>query len=373
MRGFTEELFEIFKVNVMRLRTVQLSDNDKYLWNEWVSSQPEAHFYHLWEWGNLISATYNYQRFYFVAKCDENIVGVLPLVLIKSRIFGNKLVSLPFCEYGGPLISYSAHTSIANAVVKLFSRVAIELTRKLGVDYLEMRHPSPSLPLSAFGFLPLERYLTFRVDLTHGEAEVWKNIDKKCRNAIRKATKSGVKIMAVDETRMEHYYDLYLNTQKRHGSPPHSAVLFTNIFNAFKEKGLQQLILAVYDGKAIGGVTVFCFNGKMYFWNNVSDRKYARLNSTNLLLWHVIQWGSRNNFKVFDLGRTRPQTNGIYHFKRDFGGKCFPLKDYILATKKVEPADPTQRKYVLLSKMWSRLPSTLAQLIGPSIVSEIGL
>lgn len=355
----------------MRLWVEQISDNNKDLWNEWVTSHPDAHFYHLWEWGNFLSATYNYQRFYFAVKCKEGIVGVFPLVHIQSRIFESKLVSLPFCEYGGPLLTNSLNSSIVDVASKLFLKVVSELTRKLKVDYLEIRQPS--LPFSTFGFFPLERYLTFRVNLVQGEAEVWRNMNKKCRNAIRKAAKSGVKIISIDRVHMKHYYDLYLDTEKRHGSPPHSKALFNNIFDVFKKKGLAQIVLAVYDGKAIGGIIVFCFNDKMYWWNNVTDRKYGSLNPTNFLLWHIIQWGGRNNFKIFDLGRTRLETKGIYHFKSYWGGQRVSLKDYVLATKEIKPSDPFQRKYLMLSKMWSKLPSVLAQRVGPSVVKEIGL
>ncbi len=357
----------------MRLWMEQLYEDDKSLWNKWVVSHPDAHFYHLWEWGNILSATYNYQRFYFVAKCDEDIVGVLPLVHIQSRIFGNKLVSLPFCEYGGPLLSNSLGSSIVEAVNTLFSKVASELIKRLKVDYIEIRQPSPSLPLSVLGFHPFGRYLTFRVDLTQGEAGVWRNLDKKCRNAIRKAAKAGIKTIAVDEGLVKHYYDLHLNTQKRHGSPPHCEAFFTNMFNALNAKGLTQMVLAVYDGRVIGGIIVFCLNGKMYWWGNVLDRKYASLNPTNSLLWHVIQWGMRNNFEIFELGRTRLETKGIYRFKEGWGGQRVLLKDYVLATRVMKLPDPVQMKYAILSKVWSRLPLVLARQLGPGIVSQIGL
>lgn len=355
----------------MRLWVEQLSEDDKDLWNEWVSSHPESHFYDLWEWGDVLSRTYNYQRFYFAVKSNEGVVGVFPLVHIRGRIFESKLVSLPFCEYGGPLLSNSSKPSTVDAASKLFLKVIRNLMSKLKTDYVEVRQPS--VPLSTYGFFPIQRYLTFRVKLSDGEAQVWRNMNKKCRNAIRKSAKSGVKILTADKTHLKYYYSLYLDTEKRHGSPPHSEALFINIFDALKEKGLAQIMLAIYDGRAIGGVIAFCFNGKMYWWNNVTDRKYGSLNPTNSLLWHIIQWGARNSFTMFDLGRTRYETRGIYDFKNSWGGERCALEDYVLATKKVKLPDPFQRRYMYLSKMWSKLPFIVAQQMGPSIIKEIGL
>jgi len=355
----------------MRLWVEKLSNKNKDLWNEWVSSHPDAHFYHLWEWGDTLSTTYNYQRFYFVAKCTEGIVGVFPLAHIRSRIFGSKLVSLPFCEYGGPLLSTSLDSSTLNVLTKLFLKTANGLARDLRVSYLEIRQPS--LSLSVLGFSPLERYLTFRVKLAQGESEVWRNMNKKCRNAIRKAAKSGLKVLDVDQVHVKRYYDLYLDTEKRHGSPAHSEAFFSSICRVFKKKRLAKMVLALYDGRAIGGVIVFCFDGKIYWWSNVTDRKYGSLNPTNFLLWNVIQWGARNNFKIFDLGRTRSGTKGIYDFKRSWGGQPFSLTDYVRSTKNISLPDPYQQRYVILSRMWSKLPSMLAQRLGPMVIREIGL
>jgi len=247
------------------------------------------------------------------------------------------------------------------------------MVRRLGADYVEIRQPSPSINMSALGFVPSEQYSTFRIDLTQGETTVWRRLDKKCRNAIRRSNKSGVRIVPATKNLLEVYYDLYLNTQKKHGSPPHSATLFFNLVDALNTEKQMQMVLALYDGRAIGGIIVFCLNGKMYWWGSVVDRKYAPLNPTNSLLWHVIQWGTNNNYKSFELGRTRSETKGIYLFKKGWGGLHISLTDYILATKNVKLPDPIQKKYVMLSEVWSLLPSKVAQQLGPSIVSRIGL
>ena len=34
---------------------------------------------------------------------DGDVVGVLPLILVRSRLFGRRLVSMPFLDYGGVL------------------------------------------------------------------------------------------------------------------------------------------------------------------------------------------------------------------------------------------------------------------------------
>lgn len=358
----------------MNLSVVPFLDDDKDLWNEWVTSNPWASFYHLWEWGEVLCRTYQYQRYYFAVKRGQEILGVLPLIYIRSKIFANKLVSLPFAEYGGPLLTDSIDSPEIELALAIFSKALSTLVRLLRVDYVELRQPKFSLSLTAptSGFTPLRRYLTFRVDLTKSESELWRNLDKKCRNAIRRAMRSGVKIKEVDLDHISQYYHLYLDTESRHGSPPHSEDFFRNVIDLFAQKRLR-MMLAVFDGKAIGGIMAFHFMKKLYWFNNVLDREYAKLNPTNLLLWKLIKWGVQNDFAMLDLGQTRPEDKGIYNFKSGWAGRKVPLENHVLMMKNVEIPDPLQRKYVVLSRLWSLLPQALTERVGPSLIRSIAL
>jgi len=48
-----------------------------------------------------VEKTYNHKPLYLIAKENGVIKGVLPLFLMRSVIFGKKLVSVPFAPYGG--------------------------------------------------------------------------------------------------------------------------------------------------------------------------------------------------------------------------------------------------------------------------------
>jgi len=49
----------------------------------------------------VVEKTYNHKPLYLIAKENGVIKGVLPLFLMRSVIFGKKLVSVPFAPYGG--------------------------------------------------------------------------------------------------------------------------------------------------------------------------------------------------------------------------------------------------------------------------------
>lgn len=355
-----------------------LEANDAEKWNSLVEKSPYASAYHLWDWGEVLSSTYGYERHYLAALKDDELIGVLPLVHVKSIFFGNRLISLPFCEYGCPLTDCELDTQETKEVTQKLVGATAELASVLNVEYVEIRNcevPVVKDVLLAEGYSENVKYLTFRIDLTNPSETLWKSLNKKTRNAVRKAMKRRVEVKEVTgEEKLKAYYKLYLSTQKRHGSPPNSFKLLEKIYDAFSCKNKAKVLLAESDGRPIAGIITFCHNNVIYWWGNVTHSEYRRLNPTNLLLWNTIEWGANNGYQMLDLGRTRKETT-IYHFKSGWGGKEVFLTDYVyfLDSKKMELPDPMRTRYAYLSKVWSFMPTSLTKRIGPKIVSGIAL
>ena len=79
-----------------------LADKRSADWDKFVKSSTDGSFFHLAGWQQVL-ADLGHQGFYLYATLDQKIVGVLPLARVKSRLFGDALVSTPFCVYGGAL------------------------------------------------------------------------------------------------------------------------------------------------------------------------------------------------------------------------------------------------------------------------------
>ena len=69
---------------------------DKKEWNNIVKEDENSTIFHLYEWGNIMEDIHN-QKFICVRVGD----CVLPLSYVRSFIFGNRLISMPFGDYGG--------------------------------------------------------------------------------------------------------------------------------------------------------------------------------------------------------------------------------------------------------------------------------
>src|SRR5262245_41514867 len=78
------------------------SPND---WDQYVSQHSWASSYHSWAWKRVIEQTFGHHTAYLAASSGGTIQGVLPLVRMRSRLFGHFLTSMPFVNYGGVLAS----------------------------------------------------------------------------------------------------------------------------------------------------------------------------------------------------------------------------------------------------------------------------
>jgi len=94
------------------LRITELERKDEAAWDAYVYNSPTSTFYYQQRsiliklfkslmWRNVVEKTYKHKPIYLMAKEDSEIKGALPLFLMRSWVFGKKLVSVPFAPYGG--------------------------------------------------------------------------------------------------------------------------------------------------------------------------------------------------------------------------------------------------------------------------------
>jgi hypothetical protein len=119
----------------MALRLRPLDDAIAPAWDAFVAAMPGGTFFHRAAWSRVIATAFGHRCHYTLAEQDGAIVGVLPLAHVKTALFGNTLVSTPFCAYGGPLAVDHQTTR---------ARCADELREKLGASALEMRERQPA-------------------------------------------------------------------------------------------------------------------------------------------------------------------------------------------------------------------------------------
>jgi len=109
-----------------------LETSDEAAWEAFVEAHPEATLFHRNGWRRVVERAYGYPSHYLMAWDGGQLRGILPLIEVKTALFGHALISTGFFVYGGILATDpQALHALAGA--------AAELAERLGVDYLELR------------------------------------------------------------------------------------------------------------------------------------------------------------------------------------------------------------------------------------------
>ena len=330
-------------------------------WNEVVSSCDHGKVYHLCQWGALLEEVHGHKLVYL----QEN-NGVFPLVYISSLIFRNRLISLPFADYGGPCAQDEKTAD------KLISECQ-EMAQSLHADYIEIRCPDSGYfeSLSKHGFVRRDDYWTFRSPLNREIEELWKHIGDKRRNMVRKAEKSGVQVIeATNKADLKAFYQLYGKTMKKLGSPPQPYKFFEIMWDLFYPQNLMMLLTS-YEGKHIAGGLFFLHNGTIHYYYGCSLKEHLQLAPNDLILWHIMRWGNEQGFSYLDYGRSRVG-EGTMLYKKLWGGEPVRMP-YFYKFYKHELAQRQEIQYKRMSQLWSKyMPEFIANTIGPWVIKQVG-
>lgn len=163
---------------------------------------------------------------------------------------------------------------------------------------------------------------TVTIELNN-ENEIWTNIISKNRNMIRKAQKNNVQIKyGHDETLISRFMELYKKTMDRDAATDYyyfKKEYYENLFNDLE--GNIEIFYAEYDNKIISA-SIIMFDKKsknIHYHLSASDYEFRNLAPTNLLLYEVAIWGSKNGYERFHLGGgLGSKEDNLYKFKKSF-------------------------------------------------------
>ena len=90
------------------------------------------------------------------------------------------------------------------------------------------------------------------------------------------------------------------------------------------------------------------------------------------MYWEVLAAACRDGFTWFHFGRSS-RDSGTYHFKKQWGAEEVQLYWYLLSQGgDPEAAIPQpQESYGWATRVWQRLPLSMARVLGPHLIAKI--
>jgi FemAB-related protein (PEP-CTERM system-associated) len=340
------------------LEVRELGDADAARWDAFVAQCPEATFFHRAGWRRVIEASFGKRCPFLFAERDGEIRGVLPLVHVKTRFFGNSLISTGFTVGGGT-------AAIDDEARKALDARAVALADELDVDYLEYR--SGTATHDGWASKP-DLYVLFQKPIDPDPEKNMLAIPRKQRAMVRKGIKAGL-VSEIDED-TDRLFPVYAESVRNLGTPVFTAGYLRNLKREF---GPDCDIVTILDGgRPVASVLNFYFRDTVLPYYGGGTEQAREVAGNDFMYWEVMRRAAERGFRLFDYGRSKRGT-GAFAFKKNWGFEPRPLvyEFWLRRGGELPDINPLNPKYRLFIAGWQRLPLAIANRLGPWIARDL--
>jgi FemAB-related protein (PEP-CTERM system-associated) len=197
--------------------------------------------------------------------------------------------------------------------------------------------------------------------------KAWQALDRKVRNQIRKAEKSGLTASVGGSELLMDFYGVFAENMRDLGTPVYPRRFFYEMLTQFPDA--TRIFIVRHDGKPVAGSITYAFRETMEVPSASSLKAYRAMCPNNLLYWTMIQQAIADGFSTFDFGRSTPG-EGTFMFKQQWGAQPGPLcwEYRLLTTQAVPDRNPKNPRFRAAIGIWKRLPLPVTMVAGPPIV-----
>lgn len=342
------------------MKIIRCDSSHDRAWNAFVLSSPRASFYHRIEWRAINERCLGHKTCYLAAEEDGQIVGVFPMVQLKSLLFGNIACSLPFVNYCGPC---GQSPEIERALLQAADTVANEWR----VDYVEIR----SRHYLGDDYPSSQHKVSMTVDLGPDPEVLFKAFDGDHRREIRRGHKNGYTARFGGPELIDDFYQVMSESWREMGTPIFAKSYVQGIQAAFS--GAVR-ICVVYNDAGVPAAAAFDgIHGAIVegMWLGIRG-DHRRQGVGYVLYWELIKHACEAGYARHHLGRSSVNS-GAEQFKKKWHARSTQLYwHYLLRTRREIPQlNVDNSKYQLAIAAWRKLPVSVTQLLGPLISRSI--
>jgi Acetyltransferase (GNAT) domain len=328
-------------------------------WDHLVALHRDAGCFHTSAWAKVLHQTYSHHPFYLRFSRGRRLAALIPLMEVRSPFTGRRGVCLPFSDSCEPLIFDP------DAVDLVRDRV-VTFARERRWKHVEIRGGKSFQPASSSA----AKFYGHTLDLRRRVDELADRFDSSVHRAIRKAKRSGVDALIVrNRQAVSDFYQLHVQTRRRHGVPPQPASFFLNIHEHIIRPGLGFIVLARYRSRFIAAAVFFHYGKTALYKYGASDNRFQEFRANNLVMWQGIQFLARQGAERLHFGRTDCENDGLRRFKLSWGTQEEALNYFRVDRSGREHA--ARHDSAFHKRIFSRLPLAFNRLAGSMIYPHL--
>lgn len=324
--------------NTLKENNFQIEEcQSKEEWDDFITSFKQANFLQSWDFYEFYK-NIKHQVVRRVIKSNGKIVAAYAGEVEPAKRGRHLAIA------GGPILDWTNDILIGTVFKDMIS-----VAKKMQCIFVRVRPQIENTLESAkifqkYHFKRAPMYLSVEfagvLDLTKTEDEILAGMRQRSRRALRKAEKNQIKIeTTTDPAAIKEFYQIELQTAKRHDFYAFSENFLTKQFEAFAKNQEAVLYIAKKDGKILAENFMIFYGSEASYHYGVSSELGTKCSGAPLLHMQAMrdarQRGiTRYNFwGIVDENDTKHRFYGVSVFKRGFGVeelKYLPAHDLIL-------------------------------------------
>ena len=336
--------------------------DDDVSWDAFVEDHEHATLYHSTGWQRVITDVFRKETYYLRAEdSNRRILGVLPLVRLGGWLDGKRLVSIPYCNYGGELAA-------APQVREALERSALSLASKLGVESIELRRRLP-MAMSAVWQERLDK-VVMKLPLAAGSDELWSQLGSKLRAQIKRPLREGALVMHGGVKLIPAFYGVFCENMRDLGTPVYPRQFFESVAQHMSDR--VHVILVNLGDATVAACFLLSYRDTLEIPWASSLRRYNSLGINMLLYWEALKFAADSGYALFDFGRCT-KGGGTHRFKAQWGATCQQLHWWSWSQRPTDecPVGDTEDKHRMMRALWRTLPLAIANRLGPRVTSNL--
>ena len=293
-------------------------------WSEFVYNHKYGNVFQTPELAEVYKRTKNYETISLGVVDDaEAILAILLAVVIKVKSGFLGSFSKWSLIQGGPLFLDNRLEAV-KAMIRQYNAI---IRKKAIYTEVRMLHDIPKVKdiLTPQGYV-FENHFNALIDLNKPKEELWEQIRRDKKRGITKAKKIGITIEeSYEKENIQVFYNLLKETHKRVRMPLPDISLYESIFDIFVPQRRALFLFAKYDNKYIATQLALIYKDTVHALFTGAIKDYLSYHPGDLLIWHLLEWGSENGYKTFDFGGGGTPTKNVNlrNYKSRFGAE-FP-------------------------------------------------
>ena len=304
------------------MKIIDATDQKK--WDKFITSHDDANFLQSWAWGDFHEARGKKVVRRIALDNDENIIAAyVGQVETAKRGTYMAIAGGPIMDWGKKALREAIFADIkaqAEAAKCVFVRVRPQIlenekNRKLFKD-LGLRPAPIYLSVELAGIL----------DISKPEEEILANAAQGLRRKIRKAEKNEITVStSTDPKDIHEFYQIELETAKRHGFVEFSESFLTKQFEAFAKYDEVKLYTAKLGDEILAQNFMIFYGNEASYHYGVSTALGTKYSGAPLLHMQAMRDARERGIKRYNfwgitgLDETKHRFYGVSQFKRSFG------------------------------------------------------